>query len=526
MKRQFIKPMILLAIPVLVLFAAGCKPKAAVQEQTGPKKLVFATTENTDPNYSYKNKLPVWAELEKRTGVEIEFELAPGADYDSVISVRLAAGVNLPDIVRLPSGNPLQFAVNGLIIPLNDLIDQNGPNITALFEKRPEVRRTLTAPDGKIYVLAAIVDARSNVNFPSFSIRKDWLAKLGLSEPETIDDWNAMLKAFKTRDPNGNGKADEIPLSQAKATSISFSGIHWFATAWGLHLYSQEGWYTDDSDKVAYDWIDPRLKEYLAEINKWWTEGLIDPEFATQNSEQFTAKVIGDIVGASGGNFSMIHPQWNQRMQQNFPGAHWENNPPPLGPRGDRFLIRENPTEGTYFAITRDCKDPVTAIKWLDYMYASEEGQILMANFGIEGLTFNYIDGKPQLSDTVLKYERGSGLGMEIHGMNTGSFPRVLKPEMIEQRFLIYPDEVAAGRRASQYYIPPFPVIMATDEETSALRSIMADINTLRDEYILDFITGRKNLSQFDQYISQIKSLGIDRAIAIKQAQYDRYMGK
>jgi putative aldouronate transport system substrate-binding protein len=53
----------------------------------------------------------------------------------------------------------------------------------------------------------------------------------------------------------------------------------------------------------------------------------------------------------------------------------------------------------------------------------------------------------------------------------------------------------------------------------------MADINTLRDEYILDFITGRKNLSQFDQYISQVRSLGIERAIAIKQAQYNRYQG-
>ncbi|MDR2619139.1 MAG: hypothetical protein LBC62_09745, partial [Treponema sp.] len=74
--------MALLAIPLLALFVAGCKPKTAVQEQTGPKKLVFATTENTDPNYSYKNKLPVWAELEKRTGVEIEFEVTPGADFN------------------------------------------------------------------------------------------------------------------------------------------------------------------------------------------------------------------------------------------------------------------------------------------------------------------------------------------------------------------------------------------------------------------------------------------------------------
>jgi putative aldouronate transport system substrate-binding protein len=66
---------------------------------------------------------------------------------------------------------------------------------------------------------------------------------------------------------------------------------------------------------------------------------------------------------------------------------------------------------------------------------------------------------------------------------------------------------------------------MATDEETSQLASIMADINTLRDEYILDFITGRKNISQFDSYLNQLKAMGIDRAVAIKQAQYNRYQG-
>ncbi|MDR2135665.1 MAG: extracellular solute-binding protein, partial [Treponema sp.] len=166
--KEFTKLYLLLLIVAVAALFAGCKPKdAGTGTATGSpaagtlKKLVFATTENTDPNYSYKNKLPVWAELEKRTGVEIEFEVTPGADFNSVMSVRLAAGVNLPDIVRLPAGNPLQYAVNGLIIPLNDLIAQHGPSITALFEKRPDVQKTLTAPDGKIYVVAAVVDARS-----------------------------------------------------------------------------------------------------------------------------------------------------------------------------------------------------------------------------------------------------------------------------------------------------------------------------------------------------------------------------
>ncbi|MDR0670430.1 MAG: extracellular solute-binding protein [Treponema sp.] len=535
--KEFTKIGPLLIILLAAVFSTGCKPKdagtgtAADGSAAGTlKKLVFATTENTDPNYSYKNKLPVWAELEKRTGVEIEFEVTAAADFNSVMSVRMAAGVNLPDIARLPAGNPLQYAVNGLIIPLNDLIGQYGPNITALFENRSDVRKTLTAPDGKIYVVAAVVDARSNVNFPSFSIRKDWLAKLGISEPDTIADWYTMLKAFKTGDPNGNGKADEIPLmeegrigSSANA-NVSANGLFRFATAWGLHLYMSDGWYTV-GDKVVYDWLDPRLRDFLAEMHKWYAEGLIDPEFSTQNNEQYTAKAIGNIAGADTSTMSMMFPQWNQRMQASYPGTRWETVDPPMGPNGDRFLIRETPIENVYFGITRDCKDPVTALKWLDYMYASPEGQILMCNFGIEGDTYTMIDGKPTFGDTVLKYERGSGLAMEIRGMNTPSFPRILMSEMIEQRFMIYPDEVAAAKKASQYYIPPFPVIMATDEENTEYVSIMTDIDTLRNEYIFDFITGRKNISQFDSYVNQVKAMGIDRAVAIKQAQYNRYQG-
>jgi putative aldouronate transport system substrate-binding protein len=212
-------------------------------------------------------------------------------------------------------------------------------------------------------------------------------------------------------------------------------------------------------------------------------------------------------------------------MRGDYPDVRWESTVPAAGPGGARFLERENPTENIHFAITRDCKDPVTALKWLDYMYASPEGQILMCNFGIEGLTYNMVDGKPMLSDTILKYERGSGLGMEIHGMNSGSFPRVLMAEMIEQRFMQYTDQVEASKKAVQYYVAPFPVIMSTDEETTELSSLLSDINTLRNEYILDFITGRKDLSQFDRFVSQVKSMGIDRVIEIKQGQYNRYQG-
>ncbi|MFV0401735.1 MAG: extracellular solute-binding protein [Oscillospiraceae bacterium] len=494
----------------------------------GTATLTFATAENNDPNNSYTKILPVWEELEKRTGVKVTFEVADQNQYDEVMGTRLAAGVGLPDIVRVPGGNPLVYANTGLLIPLSALIDEHAPNIKDLYDnKRPDVKSVLTAPDGEIYVIDSIVDARSEVNQMGIGVRKDWLAKLGLDEPSNMEDWYQMLKAFKTGDPNGNGKEDEIPLicmptPNAKTGGYTY-GIYKFGTAYGLHLSVSDGWYADEDGKVAYEWIDPAMKDYLAEMHRWHSEGLLDVEFSTQTSDQWTAKAIGDIAGGDVSSMTMQYPQWNTRMQEMIPDARWESVLPAAAVDGTRYLERENPTEGIYYGITRDCKDPVMAIKWLDYMYASPEGQILLTNFGVEGLSYDMVDGKPQLKESILKDERGSGLAMEALGMN-GRFPRVLMKEMIEQRFFQYTDEVTQAKKTAEFYVPPFPVMLSTDEETTRFASVMADINTLRDEYILGFITGQKNLDEFEDYVAKVESMGIAEAISIKQAQYDRYL--
>ena len=520
MKRRFLA--LVLSMLLICTFTTGAMAETSSAHIDGELRvLTFATFENSDPTNSYTKILPVWAELQARTGIEIIFDVVPTDQYPVTMSTRLAAGVNLPDIVRLPTQNPVLYANSGLIIPLKQLIAEHAPNITAMFERREDVKRTLTAPDGEIYALDSIVDARSQVNYADYGIRKDWLEKLGLQQPDTIDDFYNMLVAFKTQDPNGNGQQDEIPLTGRRTPTSC--GLFEFGWAYGLHLMTSEGWYADDNNKIIYEWTDPRMKDYLTEMNKWYSEGLIDPEFLTQDSDTHVAKCIGDIAGADFADFTMMFPQWNIRMQENFPGARWESTTPVQGPNGDRIIERESATAREYYAITRDCKDPVVAIKWLDYMYGSDEGQNLLVNFGIEGVTYDMVDGKPMLNDTILKHERGSGLGMEMHGMN-GPFLRVLKSEMIEQRFMQYEGEIAQGKITTQYYVAPFPVILATEEETTQFASIMADLNTLREEYIFDFITGRKPIDQFESYVDMMTTMGIDRAIEIKQQQYDRYM--
>src|SRR5690606_24602348 len=102
----------------------------------------------------------------------------------------------------------------GVFIPLNDLIDQYAPNLKKLLDENPDIRAGMTMPDGNIYGMPTIYDA----NFPSVLVgsklwyNEDWLAEIGMEEPQTVDEFYDYLVAVKNTDLNGNGQQDEIPL--------------------------------------------------------------------------------------------------------------------------------------------------------------------------------------------------------------------------------------------------------------------------------------------------------------------------
>src|SRR5690606_18722060 len=97
------------------------------------------------------------------------------AQYLTSMQTRLASATDLPDIVRVPGGDPTQYGQSGLLIPLEDLIDQHAPNIKTVFENDPEVKKLMTSGDGHIYGLAPIIRQSSYLMENMFIIRKDWL---------------------------------------------------------------------------------------------------------------------------------------------------------------------------------------------------------------------------------------------------------------------------------------------------------------------------------------------------------------
>ena len=483
---------------------------------TEPTSVSWAMGENPDPSYPNADHLVCYQVLEEITGVHITIE-SP-AEYNVAMQTRLAAGIDLPDVMAIPGGaaDQTKYVNAGLFLELTDLIHTYAPHLTAWYNERPDLWGYLTAPDGNVYSIACSVEARSMLNYTCPGIRYDWIDKLGMEVPTTIPELYDVLMAFKNEDPNGNGEADEIPII-GKYDTVPNS----LAWSYGLHFTHSGGWYYDSDGKVVYEWISDAARDWVTEMAKWYKDGLFDPDFTAPQSDKYNAQAMGDIAGMAQ-QMSMMYPQWNDRMRGDFPDANWKAiMPVSADGHGNPIMEREFPYS-TYFAITKDCKDPELNMKLIDWMMASPEGSVLF-NYGREGIEFDYVNGDPILSkENVLEYERGSGLALQMLGA-IGSGPLILAKGSVEQRFLIFPDECAMSALSESYKVPRFPMIIATDQEAEIFTRIMADINTYREESILKFMMGETPLSEWDAFVATIEGMNIQEAINVRQTQLDRY---
>lgn len=477
-----------------------------------PYTITFCTTENYPPSPSFREQLLVWRVLEERTGVHVEFVLPE--NYHQVMSARIESGQELPDVLRVPGDNPMRYAYAGAIISLGDLIRQRAPNTARLLSTRPYLRRALTAPDGEVYVLGKDVSARTAVNYLSFGARLDWLDQMQLTVPETLEDWGRMLVAIRDGDPNGNGRADEIPFS-----TYDFRRLFIFGGAFGLHLTHSGGWYAHNG-MVRYEWILPETKQLYAVLQNWYASGLIDPEIFSQSYEKFATKATKHMLGATEA-FTMQYPMWNIEMSGD-PDGMWGHLAPPSGPQGHRLLEKEQPLIDAYFGVSRDCERPDIAVQWLDYLFASEDGQTLMTNFGVEGTTYELVDGTPRFLESFLAHPKGTGVAQWELGMN-GPFPGVIMPAMIEQRFRIYPEHYRKAEVHRKYHVSAFPRFPSTNSESALIESTMADIDTYVTEMSARFISGEASMEEFEQYVAAIRQMGIQRVVDVKQRQFERY---
>ena len=480
-----------------------------------PVELSLGTQEMPFAGISYADNLPVFQELEKRTGVKIKWDIVDSDDYVTVMKTRIAAATDLPDIFSLGSENVnidvMQLIKSNLILPLDDLINNYGPDIKTMFEDNPDVKAVMVAPDGKTYCLPNRLRHRraNNINPVTFIIRNDWLQKLEVgSNPETIDEWYNVLTLFKTKDPNKNGKNDEIPFSGTQYEIKSFG------EAYGIHFATP--FFNDKDGVIQYDWMLPSAKEYLQTMNKWYKEKLIDPQYLTITTDALWGQMLDDLVGSTyvsaASNCSWLNI--NNKVDKN---ADWLPVIPPENVNGaDGFTMMPYRSGGKE-VISASCKNPDIAIKWLNYLY-SREGSLL-TSVGIEGVHYTVSDGKIVFINTTENWLED----IRKDGVDPDGVPQALAYEYYDRSLMGYGQRINdAMVPITKYFVNKFPNYISTDEENKILNAKLSDINTYTDEMLNKFIIGSEPISNFDKFVEKLRQMGIEEVKKVYQAQYDR----
>lgn len=408
---------------------------------------------------------------------------------------------------------------DGVIIDLTPYYESGKmPNYRRAIEADPEHIKKIKSVEGKIFTASIVRDsAEMNSSFGP-QVRKDWLDKLGLSIPDTIGDWYNMLVAFKTQDPNGNGKADEIPFADSTTQAMNH-----FVYAFD----NSETFYPKDG-KIVYGPVQPEYKEYLAEMSKWYAEGLIDPEFAALARANMNAKVTNDIVGAYVGyvssNMSSYLTAMDDHPTFDLVGVPW--------PRRDENSVRYIARDLTGLVggaggavVSTVCKDPDTAVKVLDYFYSEEATDLL--NWGVEGETYTKEKGEYQFTDLIRNNPEGKA---PAEALGKYCWPGLGVPgklwlnEAYSKLQYVYPQQVAA----TKVWTEGDTTMVGADfkflaEESERKSSIMADTDPYQAEITTKIIIGKEPLSKFDEYVENMYKYGLGELTEIYQKAYERY---
>ncbi|SFA93022.1 putative aldouronate transport system substrate-binding protein [Cohnella sp. OV330] len=503
--------------------AAG---SASASQSANPPKLtdlkywVANHTAATSQMKTYA-EMGMYKEMEKLTGVKVDFQHPPidTAQMQEQFNLMIVSN-ELPDVIEYNwinfPGGPQKAIKDNKIIKLNDLIDQYAPNLKKLLDANPDWKKQIMTDDGSIYAFPFLRGGEKVRVFFGPAIRQDWLDKVGMRMPTTIDEWYNVLKAFKEKDPNGNGKADEIPIYLDKDL---FNIDAPFLGAWGINNS-----FYQDNGTVKFGPIQPEFKSFLETMNKWYKEGLLDQDFAAPNAKLLDNKMTTDLLGSTatynGGGIGKY-----AGLMKDDPSFKLVAAPYPVLKAGDPAIWgqKDFAFNGIGAAITASNKNPIETVKWLDYAYG-EQGQLLF-NFGIEGQSYTMQDGKPALTKEILNPSGGVSIQQAIAKYNraTWSAPFVLSDDFQVQYMALPQQKDALAIWSKPTAERKMPLVTPTDEESSKFASIMADINTYRDEMLLKFIMGAEPIDGFDDYVKKIESMGIDDAIQVQQAALERY---
>ena len=467
--------------------------------------------------YAWDEDWPVAKEYEKYTGVSLKGVASKiGTNSKELFNLMLVGG-DLPDIV---GGDALkdsffQYGMEGAFLPLNDLIDNYAPHIKKFYEDNPELKRAITAPDGNMYHVGYFPDGQAA---RAYFIRQDWLDTLGLDQPQTVDELYEVLKAFRDRDPNGNGKKDEVPAFFRHWEEMIRMVTLWDARTTGTDSAHQ--FYIKNKSDVQHGYVEENYRVGIRNLAKWYKEGLIDQEVFTRGSKA-REFLLGNNLGGMTHDWFASTAGYNNSLSATIPGFSLQPMAPPATPSGIRIEENGRTTlKPDGWALTYSNKNPIASIKYMDFIF-TEKGRNI-SNFGVEGVHWNMVDGKATYTQEVLTasqpvnsqmWDVGAQIPIGFH--QDYGYEWQWTNEIAAKGIKMYTD--------NNYIVEQFNGVAMTVAERLVYDKHWPNILSYMLEAQQRWILGSADVDEeWDGYIARIKQLGFDKVMKAYQSAYDR----
>lgn len=450
-------------------------------------------------------------ELKEQTNVDVELKLYPYETARERLNLDLNSG-DYADVIggwTLNDSMIMTYGVNqGVFIPLEGYFEQYCPKISEILEL-PGVREKMTAPDGHIYSIPYVCDD-TTVGYSPY-INGRWLKNVGMDMPATTDEFEAVLKAFKEQDANGNGDAsDEIPFSTDPNNK---------------HIEAMAGWFGLPMDKygisildgeAVYGGISNTYREFLSWFNGLYEQGLIDVEIFTQDSATWEGKGNRDMYGISiayGSNeFSGIELAPEKSEFDYLPVLNAEN--------GGTWLRDTNgfSTYRTQAVVTDNAENPEIICRWFDNVFQLENG--IGINRGpVDLVVFKEDNGYRAIDTKILDEETQEKISWS--NLWPQALPKYLPSgfKYIEDNPLY--DEKKAVEEAYEPYLTEeiVPSFWIPDDKIDTYSDISTIITDYFEQQQAMFVAGELDIdddAQWQAYVKGMYSLGLEEWLEIR----------
>ncbi|WP_135549354.1 extracellular solute-binding protein [Paenibacillus cymbidii] len=480
-------------------------------------KSINATVQNlTKDGISYDKNM--FTELyEKELGIKLKYVWAvPSDQFNQKKTVSIASG-DLPDVFPVNLTELKQLTDAGLLADLTEVYNTYAsPLLKKSLTQGGTTPFDVATINGK---LMALPETNSSIDGAHFIwIRTDWLEKLKLTPPKTMNDVVKIAEAFAKLDPDGNGKADTVGLAMFKDLWGGYAGLEGFFN--GYHAYPRI-WVKDASGKLVFGGVQPAMKDALKQLQDMYKAGLIDKEFGVKDS----GKVAEDPVsGRNGLNFGQ---QWNpvypfQTNHDKDPNAQWTAFPlvsfdnQPARPQTMSATLN-------WWVVKKGAKNPEALVKifnifmeknWGTTNNEYEKYYINAKGENVFHLALNRPEPPQKNLDAYLQMQSAlvSGDGSKLTGEAKGYFEKVAGYKAGNQSLWGY-DRIF-GTQGSYLTMKKYndEKLFISDEFSGAPTPTMvekkATLDKLLNETYTKIILGAQEVSEFDKVVEQWNALG------------------